>query len=168
MGLLSSEKHVPIVGLSGRWIFRLTDEAIDADGVIRAIRLPFAADLLAAAVLERLCQELRLVGFSFAAVETGRGTYAGSICDTSEINIGATLARIDATPTNPSQYELEVSCQRLIEKRLFSRAPRAEPSARESELWRSLEELTTRALTEKIGAADVLCHQSGAVSAGSS
>lgn len=152
---LSKLTYVPIAGLLGDWVFRLADEAIDGSAALAAIRVPISLDLIAAVILERLCQQLRLYGFPFAAAETGNGAYAASVAETSEIQHIAFLARINDVQVNPAQYELHIGCRRPTVRRLFHRIRAVDPSDREREVWNDLENRTTQILKDVLGVADL-------------
>jgi hypothetical protein len=152
MGPVRRREYVPIAGLGTRWVFHLDHDSVDPARIARAITFPFSVDLLSAITLEKLCQELRFCGFPFGPVETGRGAYATSYCLTLELEISVILARIDESDSDPSQFELGISCLRLIERWVFSRKQRLTASLLEIELWQRLQDEAMRALKEKLKA----------------
>lgn len=147
--------YTALHGLSRRLVFSLSNSSVDPTCALSSITFPVVADLLAALLLERLCQQLRKHGFPFTSAETGRGRYAGSISETTEMSIVMTLARVDEGSSDPSHYELEVSCQRPARSRLFETAQSASPSDQDYGAWETLQKTILDALRDEFGIADL-------------
>jgi hypothetical protein len=154
--LITRKKSYSVLhGLSRHLLFHLPNAGVDPTGALSAIELPVTADLLAALLLERLCEQMRKRGFPFGAAETGHGRYAASISETPEMSIDVMLARIDQEPSDPSHYELQVSCQRPVPSRLFKTLQSASPSDQDYRAWETLQNAIVDALREEFGTVDL-------------
>jgi hypothetical protein len=124
-------------------------------GALSAIELPVTADLLSAMLPERLGQQMRKRGFPFGSAETGNGRYAASTSETPEMSIGVFLVRSDEELSDPSHYELQVTCQRPVPSRLFKRVRSAAPSDQDYRAGEALQNAIVDALREEFGIVDL-------------
>jgi hypothetical protein len=154
--LIKGKKSYSVLrGLSRRLLFSLPNASVDPTGALSAIELPVTADLLAALLLERFGQQMRKRGFPFGSAETGHGRYTASTSETPEMSIGVILARIDEEPSDPSHYELGVSCQRPVPSQLFKRVRSTSPSDQDYLAWETLQNAIVDALREEFGTVDL-------------
>lgn len=154
--VISHKKSYSVLrGLSRHLLFRLPNASVDPTGAASAIKLPVTADLLAALLLERWCQQMRKRGFPFGPTETGHGRYATSASETPKTSIVVFLARIDQESSDPIRYELQISCQRPLPSQLFKKPQSTSPSDEDYRAWEALQSAIVDALSEEFGTVDL-------------
>jgi hypothetical protein len=142
--------------------FRLERASIDPEGVLSAIRLKGKADLIAAAVLERLSGPLRNNGFPFANSETGYGgAYASTGYRTESLVVSVLLIRLKCASAECDDYELHLSVLRRYSGRrhLFPRGQVVCPSAEELGQWEMLRSTLDEALRKRVNAENVIWYR---------
>src|ERR1700733_6957507 len=154
--VISHKKSYSVLrGLSRHLLFRLPNASVDPTGAVSAIKLPVTADLLAALLLEKWCQQMRRRGFPFGPTETGHGTYATSASETPQTSIVVFLARIDEESSDPSSYDLQIGCQRPVPSQLFRKPQSTPPSDEDYRAWETLQDAMVDALRQEFGSVDL-------------
>ncbi len=71
------------------------------------------------------------------------------------MSIGVFLVRSDEELSDPSHYELQVTCQRPVPSRLFKRVRSAAPSDQDYRAGEALQNAIVDALREEFGIVDL-------------
>ena len=155
---MGHETHDTIKGLAGWVRFRVSRQSADPDGILSAIRAKGACDLIAAAVLERLCRGLRTDGFPFDHPATGfGGAYATTLCRLQDLYLTVFLFRLKRGDDADEEYEIQAAAARTRAGRrwIFSRRIIVSASQGELTTWERLRGSLKEALNEHVSASDL-------------